>query len=43
MLFDLARPLEKGERVKVKLRFERAGELEVELEVREMGARQHRH
>jgi copper(I)-binding protein len=43
MLFDLARPLEKGERVKVKLRFERAGELEVELEVRDMGSREHRH
>lgn len=43
MLVDIARPLKKGERVPVRLRFERAGEMEVELEVREIGATQHRH
>ena len=43
MLVDLAQPLRKGERVKMNLRFERAGELEVEMEVQEMGSRQHRH
>jgi copper(I)-binding protein len=43
MLVDIAQPLKKGERVKMKLRFERAGELEVELEVQDLGSRQHRH
>jgi copper(I)-binding protein len=43
MLVDIARPLKKGERVPLKLRFERSGELEVELEVREIGASHHRH
>lgn len=43
MLVDLARPLEKGERFTMTLRFERAGELEIELEVQEMGSRHPRH
>jgi hypothetical protein len=43
MLVDLARPLEKGERFTMTLRFERAGELEVELEVQERGSRHPRH
>ena len=43
MLVDIARPLKKGERVPLKLRFERSGEVEVELEVREIGASHHRH
>jgi copper(I)-binding protein len=43
MLVDLTRPLKKGERFPMTLRFERAGELRVELEVQEMGARHPRH
>jgi periplasmic copper chaperone A len=43
MLVDLERPLKKGERFPMKLRFERAGEVEVEFEVQEMGARHPRH
>jgi hypothetical protein len=43
MLVDLARPLEKGERFTMTLRFERAGELEIELEVQERGSRHPRH
>jgi copper(I)-binding protein len=43
MLVDLERPLKKGERLPMKLRFERAGEVEVELEVQEPGARHPRH
>jgi copper(I)-binding protein len=43
MLVDIVQPLKKGERVKMKLRFERAGEIEVELEVQDLGSRQHRH
>jgi copper(I)-binding protein len=43
MLVDLAAPLKKGERFKLTLRFERAGELEVEMEVQELGARHSRH
>ena len=43
MLVDLARPLKKGERFTMKLRFERAGELEIELEVQELGSRHPRH
>lgn len=43
MLVDIARPLKKGERFAMKLVFERAGELEVELEVQEQGARRPHH
>jgi len=43
MLVDLAQPLEKGARFVMKLRFERAGELEVEVEVQEIGSRHPRH
>ena len=43
MLVDLVQPLKKGERISMKLRFERAGEMEVEFEVQEMGARHPRH
>ena len=43
MLVDLARPLKKGERIGMTLRFERAGEMEVQFEVQEMGARHPRH
>jgi copper(I)-binding protein len=43
MLVDLAQPLRKGERFTMLLRFERAGELEIELEVQEQGSRHPRH
>lgn len=43
MLVDLAQPLKKGERFTMKLRFERAGELDIELEVQEQGSRHPRH
>ena len=43
MLVDLTRPLKKGERFLMRLRFERAGELEIELEVQEQGARRPHH
>jgi periplasmic copper chaperone A len=43
MLVDLVRPLEKGERVPMRLRFERAGEMAIELEVQELGSRHGRH
>jgi len=43
MLVDLAAPLQKGERFTMTLRFERAGELEIELEVQEQGSRHPRH
>jgi copper(I)-binding protein len=43
MLVDVTRPLRKGERVAMTLRFERAGELEIELEVQELGSRHPRH
>jgi copper(I)-binding protein len=43
MLVDLVQPLKKGERVPMTLRFERAGELELELEVQELGSRHARH
>ena len=43
MLVDIARPLKKGERISMTLRFERAGELEVQFEVQEMGAKHPRH
>jgi hypothetical protein len=43
MLVDIVRPLQKGERFTMTLRFERAGELEIELEVQELGSRHPRH
>jgi copper(I)-binding protein len=43
MLVDLVQPLKKGERFPMTLRFERAGEVEVQFEVQEMGARHSRH
>ena len=43
MLVDIVQPLKKGERFPMTLRFERAGELEVEFEVQEMGSRHPRH
>jgi len=39
MFMDLKRPLEKGERIKGTLSFERAGSIEVEFVVEAMGAR----
>ena len=43
MLVDIVRPLKKGERIPVTLRFERAGELRIELEVQELGSHHGRH
>ena len=45
MLIGLARPLNDGQSIPVSLRFERAGEVTVELAVQAAGARQpaHRH
>ena len=43
MLVDIAQPLDKGARFTMTLRFERAGELEIELEVKERGSRHPRH
>ena len=43
MLVDIVQPLRKGERFPLTLRFERAGELQVEVEVQELGARHPRH
>lgn len=43
MLVDIARPLKKGERFAMQLVFERAGELEIELEVQEQGSRRPHH
>jgi copper(I)-binding protein len=43
MLVDITRPLKKGERFTMKLRFERAGELEIQLEVQELGSRRPHH
>ena len=43
MLVDIARPLKKGERFPLKLRFERAGEIEVQVEVQDLGARHAHH
>jgi len=43
MLIEVVQPLKKGERFPIKLRFERAGEIEVEFEVQEMGSRHSRH
>jgi copper(I)-binding protein len=38
MLVDIKRPLKEGEKVPLVLRFEKAGEVKVELEVRALGA-----
>jgi periplasmic copper chaperone A len=43
MLIDLVQPLKKGERFAVTLRFERAGEIEVQFEVQELGSRKPHH
>ena len=43
MLVDLVAPLKKGERFSMTLRFERAGELEVQFEVQELGSRKPHH
>jgi copper(I)-binding protein len=43
MLVDLAQPLKKGDRFSMTLRFELAGELNVELEVQELGSRHPHH
>ena len=43
MLVDLVEPLKKGERFSMTLRFERAGELEVQFEVQELGSRKPHH
>jgi copper(I)-binding protein len=43
MLVEITRPLQKGERIPLTLRFEHAGELEVQLEVQEMGSHHSRH
>ena len=43
MLVDLLQPLKMGERFTMRLRFERAGELEIEVEVQEIGSRHPRH
>jgi hypothetical protein len=43
MLVDITRPLKKGERFAVTLRFERAGELQVEVEVQDLGSRHPHH
>jgi copper(I)-binding protein len=43
MLVDLTQPLKKGERFTMRLRFERAGELDIELEIQEQGSRHARH
>jgi periplasmic copper chaperone A len=43
MLVELTQPLKQGERFTLRLRFERAGELEIELEVQEIGSRHPRH
>lgn len=43
MLLNLAQPLKQGERFRLRLRFERAGEVEAEVEVRALGARGHHH
>ena len=43
MLVDIVRPLKKGERFPMRLVFERAGELQIELEVQEVGARRPHH
>ena len=43
MLVELAQPLKQGERFRLRLRFEGAGELETEVQVRALGARGHHH
>lgn len=43
MLVDIVQPLEKGGRIPMRLRFERAGEMAIELEVQELGSRHGRH
>ena len=43
MLVDIVRPLKKGERFPMKLRFEKAGEIEVQVEVQDLGARAPHH
>ena len=43
MLVDLKRPLKKGEKVPLTLKLEKGGELNMELTVEEMGARQPAH
>ena len=43
MLVDIVRPLKKGERFAMRLVFERAGELEIELQVQEQGSRRPHH
>ena len=43
MLVELARALKPGERFPMTLRFERAGEMEIELEVQELGSRHPKH
>jgi len=43
MLVDIVQPLKKGERFTLRLRFERAGEMDIELEVQELGSRHARH
>jgi len=43
MLVDIVQPLRKGERFAMTLRFERAGEVEVQFEVQEMGSRHPHH
>jgi len=43
MLVGLERPLKKGERITMRLRFEHAGELQVEVEVQDIGARKPHH
>jgi periplasmic copper chaperone A len=43
MLVDLAQPLKQGDRFPMTLRFERVGEVVIELEVQEAGARHPRH
>ena len=39
MLVDIKRPLKEGERIPMTLRFENAGEIKVDFEVKELGAR----
>jgi copper(I)-binding protein len=43
MLVDIVRPLKKGEKLAMRLVFERAGELEIELEVQDLGSRRPHH
>ena len=43
MLVDVVQPLKKGDRFSMKLRFERAGELEIQVEVQEIGSRHPHH